>query len=159
MIKARMRSSAAWHDVCILNLSVHGLGIQSALPPTRGAYVEIRRGMQVVIARVAWTKGHRAGLRSQDPIFIKGLLSETGDAGPAPGQTPDTFVERRRSPRPVAKAHEANRLKGRAIEFASFGAIAAALAFIAVSALNDALSQPMAAVRQALDTPPSAAKG
>jgi len=159
MIKARMRSSAAWHDVCILNLSAHGLGIQSAFPPTRGAYVEIRRGMQVVIARVAWAKGHRAGLRSQDPIFIRGLLSETGDAGPSPAQSPDKFVERRRAPRPAVKAHEFSRLKGRAIEFASFGAIAVALAFAAVSTLSEALSQPMAAVRQALDSPASPGSG
>ena len=29
----------------------------------------------LVIARVAWAKGHRAGLRSQDPIFIRALIS------------------------------------------------------------------------------------
>ena len=79
MIKARMRSGVSWRDVCILNLSVHGVGIQAAEPPARGTYVEIRRGSQVIVARVAWAKGHRAGLRSQDAIFIQ---SSTTSARP-----------------------------------------------------------------------------
>ena len=48
MVKARMRSGTSWHDVCILNLSVHGLGIQAAEPPERGTYVEICRGSQAM---------------------------------------------------------------------------------------------------------------
>jgi hypothetical protein len=157
MIRARMRSNAAWHDVCILNLSTHGLGIQSADPPERGAYVEICRGRQTVIARVAWSKGHRAGLRSQDPIFIRALIND--QAPPAPPAPNGAFVERRVTPRPSSTAHDNSRIRARVIEFASFSAIAAALAFIAVSALSSALSQPMAAVRQALDTPATPGNG
>ena len=155
MIRARMRSSAAWHDVCILNLSVHGLGIQSAFPPTRGAYVEIRRGMQVVVARVAWAKGHRAGLRSQDPIFIKGLLSETGEASPPPANPAGGFVERRRIPRPSSQAHESSRIRGRMIEFACVGIVAAALGMAVVGMLSDMLGRPMSAVRTALGPDPA----
>lgn len=43
MIKARIRVGASWHDVCILNLSRRGVGIQSADPAGSGTYVEIRR--------------------------------------------------------------------------------------------------------------------
>lgn len=57
MIKARMRTGVSWHDVCILNLSAHGVGLQAAEPPARGTYVEIRRGPHVIVARVAWSKG------------------------------------------------------------------------------------------------------
>lgn len=158
MIKARMRTHAAWHDVCILNLSIHGLGIQSASPPARGAYVEIRRGKQVVIARVAWAKGHRAGLRSQDPIFIQALLSDAANADTAPVPAGNGFVERRQVPRSSAKAHDDSRIKGRLLEFACFGVIALALGVGVVSTLSDMLGSPMAAVRTALDpeaAPPS----
>ena len=145
-----MRSSAAWHDVCILNLSQHGLGIQSAFPPTRGAYVEIRRGMQVVIARVAWAKGHRAGLRSQDPIFIPGLLGEAREPDLPSGQAPRSFVERRRMPRTPAQNHESSRFRGRLIEFACVGIVAAALGMALVGTISDMLGRPMEAVRTAL---------
>ena len=85
MIKARMRSGVSWHDVCILNLSVHGVGIRAAEPPARGTYVEIRRGSQMIVARVAWTKGHRAGLRSQDAIFINVIVNDIGLPPRLPG--------------------------------------------------------------------------
>ena len=39
MVRARMRSGVSWHDVCVLNLSPHGIGIQAPEPPERGSYV------------------------------------------------------------------------------------------------------------------------
>ena len=57
MIRARMRSGVSWHDVCILNLSRRGLGIQAAEPPQRGAYVEIRRGKHVILGLAASALG------------------------------------------------------------------------------------------------------
>lgn len=146
-----MRTNAAWHDVCILNLSAHGLGIQSADPPGRGAYVEIRRGKQVVIARVAWAKGHRAGLRSQDPIFVQALISDTANSDAAPAPAGQGFVERRQTPRSSAKAHDDSRIRARLLEFACFGVIAVALAVGVVSTLSEMLGKPMAAIGSALD--------
>ena len=150
MIKARMRCDAAWHDVCILNVSAHGLGIQSASPPTRGAYVEIRRGRETIIARVAWNKGHRAGLRSQDLIFIQALIDGSATV-PGFGERAGPAAERRHTPRPAPSRHESSRMKGRAIEFACFALLASALALAAVGTVAEALSQPMSAVRTALD--------
>ena len=143
-----MRSEASWQDVCILNLSLHGLGIQAASPPARGAYVEIRRGPHVIVARIAWTKGHRAGLRAQDPIFISAVLrDEPVAAGP---QAPGRPAERRRAPRPSAAAHDASRLQGRAMEFACFGFIALALAVNAFGLAEKALARPLEQIRLAL---------
>ncbi|QNP42404.1 hypothetical protein H9L15_08755 [Sphingomonas daechungensis] len=101
MIRARMRSSSAWHDVCILNVSLHGLGVQSAEPPARGTYVEIRRGRQTIVARVAWNKGHRAGLRSQDPIFLTALLNDTSGEAPAAGKVQGLSNAATRHDRPI----------------------------------------------------------
>jgi hypothetical protein len=150
MVRARMRVDASWQDVCILNVSLHGLGIQAARPPGRGSYVEIRRGTHVVIARIAWTKGHRAGLRSQDPIAIRPLLSDQTAAQPStPGLQP--AVERRRSTRPPAEAHESSRQMGRAAEFACFGVFACALGLAAYGTVEASLAKPLQQISKALE--------
>lgn len=147
MIKARMLNGAAWQDICIVNCSLHGLGIQSPTAPQRGSYVEIRRGRQTIVARVAWSKGHRAGLRSQDPIFIGALVSGN-DAAPA-APTAD-FTERRRQPRPPTPSHSDSRPFGRAMEFACFAIIAVAVGLAGLSAVSQALARPMQEVNAAL---------
>jgi hypothetical protein len=147
MIKARMRSGASWHDVCILNLSVHGLGIQSAEPPDRGTYVEICRGTHSIVARVAWSKGHRAGLRAQDAIFIKALVND--NAAPGPRVARGIAVERRRAPRARQK-HDHSRLAGRAMEFACLVLFAGALAMTAFGAVEQALAAPLSKISSAL---------
>ena len=80
MIKARMLSGASWHDICILNCSLHGLGIQAPQSPARGSYVEIRRGRQTIVARVAWSKGHRAGVKFDTPLKTTHPLLEASNA-------------------------------------------------------------------------------
>lgn len=151
MIRARMLTGTSWHDVCILNASPRGLGIQSAQPPTRGTYVEIRRGRQTIIGRVVWSNGHRSGLRSQDPIFISALLNGD-DSAAAPSPPPGVaFQERRLQPRPAAQMHDSSRLAGRAMEFACFVVVAGAIGMGLLSAVNEALARPMASVRAALD--------
>jgi hypothetical protein len=151
MLKARMYSGMSWHDVCILNLSAHGVGIQAAEPPARGTYVEIRRGSQVIVARVAWAKGHRAGLRSQDAIFIKAIVNDIGSAVSAPRVLGGTPIERRSAPRPVSQRHDNSRLVARAMEFACFGLVAAALALTAFGSVEQALAQPLSQISAALN--------
>ena len=149
MVRARMRDGASWHDVCILNVSLHGLGIQSAEAPSRGTYVEICRGTQSIVARVAWSKGHRAGLRSQDAIFIRALLNDNATA-PAPRVAEGRPVERRRAPRSTGPAHERNRLIGRATEFACLLLFIGALALTAFGAVEQALAAPLSKISSAL---------
>jgi hypothetical protein len=149
MIKARMRSGAFWHDVCIINVSLRGLGIQAAQPPQRGTYVEICRGTQAIIARVAWSKGHRAGLRSQDAIFIRTLVNENATA-PQPCLAAVPPIERRRSPRTVQQRHDRSRLLGRTMEFACLAAFVSALAVTAFGAVEEALAQPLSQISAAL---------
>ena len=150
MIRARMRSGVAWHDVAILNLSKGGLGIQAADPPLRGAYVEICRGRHVIIARVMWTRGHRAGLKSQDPIWTESLLAEPSNDR-APSAAPATPVERRQKPRSTQQRHEHSRLAGRAVEFACLGLGGAAMALLAFGMVEEALARPLAKIETALN--------
>ena len=147
MIRARMRSGVSWHDVCILNLSRRGLGIQAAEPPQRGTYVEICRGSQVIVARVMWAKGHRAGLHSQDAIAVQALVREdpANDRGAAPN------VERRRAPRSMQQRHERSRLIARTMEFACVGLAGLAFGLVALGSIEQALARPIAQVRAALD--------
>lgn len=150
MIKARMRSGVAWHDVCILNLSLHGVGIQSAEPPERGTYVEIRRGSQVIVARVAWSKGHRAGLRSQDAIFIPAIVNDVGTASATPRMMGGQPIERRVRPRGTQQRHDHSRLMGRALEFACFAIAAGAVAMTAFGTVEEALARPLSQIGAAL---------
>ena len=148
MIKARMRSGVSWHDVCVLNLSPHGVGIQVAEPPARGTYVEIRRGSHVIVARVAWSKGHRAGLRSQDPIFIQSIVKDTAATPPQVAGQP---VERRRAPRTAQQQrHDRSRVLGRAMEFVCFALVAGAVALTAFGSVEQALARPLSQISAAL---------
>ena len=150
MIRARMRAGVAWHDVAILNLSKGGLGIQAADPPLRGAYVEICRGRHVIIARVMWTKGHRAGLKSQDPIWTESLLVEPSNDHSAPPSAPTEPIERRQKPRTTQQRHDRSRLAGRAMEFACLGMGGAAMALLAFGMVEEALAQPLSKIETAL---------
>lgn len=150
MIKARMRSGASWHDVCVLNVSPHGVGIQSAEPTARGTYVEIRRGPHVIVGRVAWSKGHRAGLRSQDPISIRAIVNDLVATPAQPRQGTGRPVERRRSPRTEQERHDRSRLLGRAMEFACFGLAAGAMALTAFGSVERALARPLSQISAAL---------
>jgi hypothetical protein len=150
MIKARMRGGTSWHDVCILNLSVHGLGIQAPEPPARGTYVEICRGNCMIIARVVWTKGHRAGLRTQDAIFIPAVVNARAVATQAAAGRP---VERQRARRTVLEKHDSSRLAGRAMEFACFALVAGAMAMMAFGTVEQALAQPLSKISSAVGEP------
>jgi hypothetical protein len=144
-----MRAGASWQDVCILNQSLHGLGIQAAEPPERGTYVEIRRGQHVIVARIAWKKGHRAGIRSQDPIFLQALLVDA--AAPARDPAHDCRVERRSAPRSSAEAHARSRRMARAFELVSVGLVGLVLAVSAFGMVEQALARPLQHIRMALD--------
>lgn len=150
LIRARMRSGVSWHDVCILNLSGRGLGIQSAEPPPRGTYVEICRGSQIVLARVMWAKGHRAGLHSQDIIAVRALIRDdpANDHG---AQRAYPKVERRRAQRHLQERHDRSRIAGRAIEFACFGLVAAVFGLTVFGTVEEALARPLAQVREVLN--------
>jgi hypothetical protein len=149
MIRARMRAGVAWHDVAILNLSKGGLGIQAADPPLRGAYVEICRGRHVIIARVMWTKGHRAGLKSQDPIWTESLLVEPSNDRSAPPVASAMPIERRQKPRSTEQRHEHSRLAARAMEFACLGMGGAAMALLAFGMVEEA-ARPLSKIETAL---------
>jgi hypothetical protein len=144
MIKARMRAAASWNDVCILDISVRGLSMQAAAPPRRGTYVEIRCGHHAIMARVVWTKHHRFGARTQDPLVLDDIIHHSGRSAPVtPGATAGQPFDRRRAPRTQAERHEHSRILSRAMEFAAIGIFAASAAMATFGAVAATLQQPL----------------
>lgn len=144
-VPARLRIGAQWTDACILNVSSRGLLIHSADPAERGTYVELRRADQVIVARVIWRSGSLAGLRAQDRVPVEAIATSRSRGEPRT-QPATSFVERRSVPRD----HDRSRMRGRALEFASAGIIAATLSVAVLSIVSQALAQPFAKVSTAL---------
>jgi len=99
MLPARMRSKAGWSDACILNVSKRGLLVYSSGSADPGAFVEIRRGGQLVVARVVWRKNQRIGLHSPDPVRVEAIISTEAAASAVQSSIPEITLERRRIPR------------------------------------------------------------
>lgn len=147
MLPARLRNGAQWTDACILNVSSRGLMIQSARAGPEGSDVELRRGDHVIVARVVWRSGHRAGLRTEERIPVEEIMSLTGSSALQLVASEGALVERRRHRRPSASQ---SRMAGRAIEFAAVVAVGLALAGGAWSMARQALQRPLAEVSAAL---------
>jgi hypothetical protein len=142
-VPARLRHGASWSDACILNISSRGLMIHTGRPISRGTKVELRRGDHVIVARVVWREGGRAGLRAEDRVPIEDIVT----LGQSPAfQLTAANGERRKHPRP----EEHSRIRARAIEFGGVLAIAAILAGAGFTMVEAALARPLAVVSAAL---------
>lgn len=144
MLPARMRSQAGWSDACILNVSSRGLMVYSNGTAQPGSFVEIRRGSQLVVARVVWRKNGRMGLWSPDKVHVHEILSDSGVA--AVVQSTAAAVERRRIPR----TQDQSRARARAMEFLTTVLIATGLAGWAVLYVHEVMARPMTVVRATL---------
>lgn len=142
VVPARLRHGSSWSDACILNVSSRGLMIHTGRPVVRGTEVELRRGDSVILARVVWRDGGRAGLRSDDRVPIEDIVT----LGQSPALRVTTTGERREQPR----TDDRSRVQGRAIEFVGVLVIAASLALAGFTMVAAAFARPLAAVTTAL---------
>lgn len=149
VLKARMRSGAAWSDVAIVDVSSRGLGLQSPNPPPRGTFVEFRKGQHVIVAKIVWSTPQRFGALSQDRICLRTIMSDT--KGAATAQAGWTGVERRAKAR-QAHAWKADRSRhsGRAMEFVTLGIVGIAGAVALFGLIQDTFAQTIAAVETGL---------
>jgi hypothetical protein len=69
-----MRASCGWSDASILNLSSHGLQIDTVRAAVQGRTVEIWHEEHVIVARVVWRKGRRAGLVTDQRVPVEELV-------------------------------------------------------------------------------------
>ena len=150
MIKARMRVGPSWSDALILNLSSKGLMVRSDRPPSRGSYLEIRRGPYVIVARVVWSASGRFGVQTQDPIPADDLISDPDGASAPLSSAASAFTERRRALRPAEVRHEASRQRARAAEFVAVTIACGLIAFAAADTVAEVVSRPLSEVKAAL---------
>ena len=145
MLSARMRSGASWHDACILNMSSRGLMLQTAVRTERGAYLEVRRGPHVIVARVIWTGQQRVGLKAQDRLSVDAIVTEQAKTG-----GPETLVERRTAPRPRQDPAVRSRQLSRMMQAVTLGGLGIAAAVIVVAGIQEALGSSVGRVGAAL---------
>lgn len=88
-LRARMRAGGVPVDVCIRNISSHGMLLQAAAPPLRGTYVEIFYPRRTIVARVVWTNDRRFGVQTREWIDVNALI---GDAAPSVSRSAPTSV-------------------------------------------------------------------
>lgn len=145
MISARMRAGERWSDANILNVSSRGLLLHSGSPPSRGTYIEVRRGSYVIVARVVWTDANRFGVRAQDKLSFDSLVAER-PAVMQPANDAGASNERRASPRSdgLEWRHTQFRDRSRVLQFAWLLGIGFVLSTFVYKAVEDTLSQPMA---------------
>lgn len=150
LLRARMLIGASWTEVCIVNITSRGLGLQAASPPARGEYVEIRRGAHIIIGRVAWSGTHRFGIASQGTMPVYSIINEPDRQILDPAK-----VERRAVPRLPAPQIE-SRIRARLLQFLCVVAVGSGLAAALAASVQAALAQPMAQIATALgDAKPS----
>jgi hypothetical protein len=147
MIKARMRAGASWSDACILNMSSRGMLVHAPSAPSRGSYLEIRRGSYVIVARVVWANDNRFGVRTQEIVPADDLIRNPDAEAQASNSPSSGFVERRAVPR---QKHEASRWRARAIEFGTFALLGGIAATMILGAMGELLARPLALVETAL---------
>jgi hypothetical protein len=150
VLPARLRSGAMWSDICILNISSRGLMVQSARVGSEGSQVELYRGSHVIIARVVWREGARAGLQADDRVPVEEILCADGAAS-ARLTVQGRPLERRRV---VRRPAVDSRLKGRAIEFVAVGMITVCLAGGAWALVETAFAKPIAMVDMSMRARP-----
>lgn len=105
----------------------------------RGTQIELRRGDCVIVARVVWRDGGRAGLQSQERIPVEEIIT----LGQSPAlQLTAADGERRKQPRPEGSS----KVRARALEFTGVIVIAASLAGGALTMVEPAFARPLALV-------------
>jgi len=127
-VQARMRIDGEWIDVSIHNVSSRGLMARAGAEVGQRSYVELRRGDQIVIGRVAWSQDGYFGLRAQDRIDITGMLG-TAAAADRRSDAASGWIERRTTPRdpapPRDRDGDGSRAFGRRFQFILIGAAGA----------------------------------
>lgn len=146
-----MKSADGWQDVAIRNVSAHGMRISVALPPKRGAYIEVRRATQIIVARTMWVQGNDCGLRTQDVVDIHALVNP--NAAKAEAVIVAANADRRHAPRAEESAESARRAS-QLIQQLLLGAAILAGAGYAALTVSETLRTPFAAIGEAMGGAP-----
>jgi hypothetical protein len=156
LIEARMRVGGAWMTICIRNISSRGLMAQSASSPAAGTYVEIRRGLHVIVGRIAWSRGRKFGLHTQDRMNVEAVIRDplSSAAGTGTVRLPNgtTIADRRGAVRApsIAEQHERSRRWAQSGQSWFFIAVAILCAAMVAQAVYRAVSTPFQTAARSL---------
>jgi hypothetical protein len=145
VMPVRLRSSIGWTDAYILNISSRGLMIHSSRAGPQGSLVELWRGEHVIVARVMWQDGARAGLQTDERLAIEDILSLSG-SGAVSLTASEAVSDRRVRPREEPD----RRRRGKMIESIGVFIVGVTLAAPAYGMVEQALARPMALIHAAL---------
>jgi hypothetical protein len=99
-LRARMRAASGWTDASILNVSSGGMLVNTTAAALQSSRIELWNGECVIVGRVVWRRGTRAGLCAEQPVPVEEILALDRASSlqlTAAGSWPE--VERRRRPR------------------------------------------------------------
>jgi hypothetical protein len=146
VLNARMRVGQRWSNACILNISSRGLLVQASGIET-GSTIELRRGEHVIVARVVWREGGKAGLRSEEPLAVDDILTVDRGNSLQLVASGGASMERRIVSRP---RHEESRARRRLLQFVGTTAIGVGLSAVVLMMIGQAAARPLAMVKSAL---------
>lgn len=151
-----MRRGSAWVDAVIHNVSSRGLLVATDDPPDTGSYLEIRRGSNVMIGRVAWRKERFFGVRTQDRIDLAALQQPpqrrgaNRDTGTSSGPVERRSADRFRGDAAIARRLERNRALAQVFQFATLGLLGAAACAGAAMSVYHVLQAPASLIQNAM---------
>ena len=148
----RIDLGGVWIDGCIHNVSARGLMVSANRLPTAGAYVDIRRGTLVIIGRVAWAKGRRFGVRTQDIISAATLINEPVLGGKPAARPSDERRAIGRANASISAAQRADRSRqlSSRLQFAVLTAAGLAVACFAAEEVYRNLAKSLGTITKAL---------
>jgi hypothetical protein len=120
--------------------------IQSARLEPEGSLVELRRGAHVITAQIVWRDGSRAGVQAQDRVPIEDIILISGSQPIRLIASNGLLVERRRHRRLAADSRSASQF----MQFVALVAVGILLAVVASFLVNEALSNSLGRVSEAL---------
>ena len=153
LVPCRLNHGSHWIDGCVHNVSSRGMLLAADDAPDTGAYIDIRRGTLVIIARVMWRKGRFFGVRTQDRIDVSTLVNEPRrNRPPVADGTP---AERRSTARLAAEGRAARRAEdsqrwAARLQFVLIVGAGTAMALLAADYVYDLLVRPADAIGAAM---------
>ena len=141
-----MRVGGTYVDACIRDISSRGMLVQANEPPPRGAYIEICRPGQIIVARVVWAKERRFGIATRERMNVDAFIAEAANGVAAAGADQAAAwpnADRRTARRhDVRQSAERSRHISAALEFGFVLACSALAAVTVANAVHDSLSRP-----------------
>jgi len=153
-IPARMRRDGGWHDVTICNVSSRGLMAKCWAAPNRGDIVELRHGSTCIVGQVRWSGGGRFGLRSQDRIDLRGLLTGRPAAAVTEGGDRRARTRTAAPSRSAEEIAEHSRRLARLFDWCVVTVVVMGVGLLVADIAGRTLGAPLAQARAALEGPP-----